>query len=83
MPRPLVAGTLAEVIFVSPDGPVLGVAELLSPVSPTLKCLQPFKFIMIDDDNYRRLNRLILISDGQASVAQSVIGNAASSWNAV
>ena len=83
MPRPLVAGTLAEVIFVSLDGPVLGVAELLSPASPTLKCLQPFKFIMIDDDNYRRLNRLILTSDGQASVAHSVIGNAASSWNAV
>jgi hypothetical protein len=87
MPRPLLAGMLAEVIFVSRDGPVLGVAELLSPVSATLKCLQPFKFIMIDDDSYRRLNGLILnsggmVSGGQASIADSIMGNA-STWNVV
>lgn len=43
----------------SPTGPVLGLAELLNPVSATMKCLQPFKFIMIDDDDYGRLNNLI------------------------
>jgi hypothetical protein len=57
--KPHVPGTLAEVMFMSPSGPVLGVAELLSPVSATLRCLQPFKFIMIDDDDYRRLSDLI------------------------
>ena len=56
---PLVAGMLVEVIFLSPRGPVLGLAELLSPASSTLKCLQPFKFIMIDDENYGRLTSLI------------------------
>lgn len=57
--KPHVPGMLVEVIFMSPSGPVLGLAELLNPVSATLKCLQPFKFILIDDDDYRRLNSLI------------------------
>jgi hypothetical protein len=62
VPQPLVAGTLVEVTFISSRGPVLGLAELLSPASATLKCLQPFKFIVIDDDNYRRLASLISYS---------------------
>ena len=57
--KPLVPGTLIEVIFMSNGGPVLGIAELLAPASATLKCLQPFKFIMIDDDDYQRLSSLI------------------------
>lgn len=59
LPRPHVPGALVEVSFLSPGGPVLGLAELLSPVSATLKCLQPFKFIMIDDEDYRRLEALV------------------------
>ena len=59
LPRPHVPGTLVEVSFLSAGGPVLGLAELLSPVSATLKCLQPFKFIMIDDEDYQRLESLI------------------------
>src|ERR1700733_12122411 len=62
MSQSLVPGSLVEVTFISSRGPVLGLAELLSPASATLKCLQPFKFIMIDDDNYRRLNSLICCS---------------------
>jgi len=57
----------------SNGGPVLGIAELLTPVSATLKCLQPFKFIMIDDDNYQRLNRLILLSVAVAKRAQHAV----------
>jgi hypothetical protein len=60
--KPHVPGTLVEVIFASSRGPVLGLAELLSPASATLRCLQPFKFIMIDDDDYRRLSTLIDLS---------------------
>jgi len=40
-------------------GPVLGLAEMLTPASATLKCLQPFKFILIDVDDYQRLSGLI------------------------
>jgi hypothetical protein len=57
--KPHLPGTLVEVVFVSSNGPVLGVAELMTPVSATLKCLQPFKFIMIDDEDYRKLGKLI------------------------
>ena len=66
--KPLVPGTLIEVIFMSNGDPVLGIAELLTPVSATLKCLQPFKFIMIDDDDYQRLSSFIRSS---AAVAKS------------
>jgi hypothetical protein len=71
--KPLVPGTLIEVIFMSNGGPVLGIAELLTPVSATLKCLQPFKFIMIDDDNYQRLNRLIRSSGAIAKPPQHAV----------
>lgn len=57
--KPLVPGTLIEVIFMSNGAPILGLAELLTPALETLKCLQPFKFIMIDDDDYQRLSSLI------------------------
>jgi hypothetical protein len=54
--NPLVPGKLIEVIFRSNGGPVIGLAELLIPASATLKCLQLFKFILIDDDDYQRLS---------------------------
>jgi hypothetical protein len=57
--KPLVPGTLIELIFMSDGGPVLGLAELLTPVLATLKCLQPFKFVLIDDGDYQRLSGLI------------------------
>lgn len=65
--KPLIPGTLAEVTFVGLSGSVLGLAELMTPVSVTLKCLQPFKFILIDDDDYRRLCRLILGFPGRTA----------------
>jgi hypothetical protein len=68
--RPHLPGTLVEVIFMSSSGPVLGLAELLSPASATLKCLQPFKFVMIDDDDYRRLSTLIELSRGGRSYTE-------------
>jgi hypothetical protein len=63
--KPVVPGTLIEVIFVSNGNPVLGLAELLTPALDTFKCLQPFKFIMIDDDDYQRLSSLIRQSVGR------------------
>jgi hypothetical protein len=68
-------GTLVEVVFDSPNGPVLGIAELLTPVSETLKCLQPFKFIMIEDDDYRRLSLLIEASRPRADAAAAAAVN--------
>jgi hypothetical protein len=53
------------VIFMSNGNPVLGLAELLTPALDTFKCLQPFKFIMIDDDDYQKLGSLIRSSVGR------------------
>jgi len=58
--RPQLAGTLVEVTFMSRSGPIHGLTELLNPVSATLKCLQPFKFIMFEDAEYRRLDSWII-----------------------
>ncbi len=53
----------------SNGNPVLGLAELLTPALDTFKCLQPFKFIMIDDDDYQRLGSLIRSSLGLGPAA--------------
>jgi hypothetical protein len=71
--KPLVPGTLIEVIFISNGDPVLGLAELLTPALDTLKCLQPFKFIMIDDDDYQRLGSLIRSSVGRKRVSPALL----------
>jgi hypothetical protein len=60
--EPLIPGTLIEVFFMSQTGPILGIAELLGPPSATLRCLQPFKFVMIEDADHQRLKRLIGLS---------------------
>jgi hypothetical protein len=73
--KPYIPGTLVEIVFHSPSGPVLGIAELLTPVSATLKCLQPFKFIMIDDEDYRRLGRLIEASLTRTDAAAAAAVN--------
>jgi hypothetical protein len=73
--KPHLPGTLVEVVFVSHSGPLVGVAELLTPVSATLKCLQPFKFIMIDDDDYRRLGKLIEASLTRTDAAAAAAVN--------
>jgi len=57
--KPLLPGALIEVVFMFNGSPIQGIAELLTPASATLKCQQPFKFIMIDDDYYQRLRSLI------------------------
>jgi hypothetical protein len=42
LPKPLIRGTRIRVMFLTPKGPVLGAAEMLTPVSWTQ---QPFRFV--------------------------------------
>ena len=72
--KPQVPGTLVEVMFLTAKGPVVGVAELLGPVSATLKCMQAFKFIMMEDDDHRRLRGLIGAGQTQAQQHGDGIG---------
>ena len=50
--QPLNANTQASLMFLSDGGPVLGKAEMLSPVSWTE---QPFRFVALDQNNQRNL----------------------------
>jgi hypothetical protein len=49
-------GAFVEVAFQTSQGTVHGMAELLSPrCRSTSGCLQPFRFVALDDEDYNRL----------------------------
>jgi hypothetical protein len=48
LPKPLIRGTRIRVMFLTPNGPVLGAAEMLGPVSWTQ---QPFRFVRPADQD--------------------------------
>jgi hypothetical protein len=50
--KPLIRGTRIKVMFLTQGGPVLGAAEMLSPVSWTQ---QPFRFVALAYVDQRRL----------------------------
>src|SRR6266481_2860928 len=53
--KPLIRGTRIKVMFLTQKGPVLGSAEMLSPVSWTQ---QPFRFVALAHSDQRRLQAL-------------------------
>ena len=63
VPRPLTPGVPAKVMFLTSAGSVLGVAELLSPLSWDQ---QPFRFVSLHHDDETRLQTAI-----QASLQQN------------
>ena len=52
LPKPLDRGSRARVMFLTQTGPVLGMAEMLCPVSWTE---QPFRFVALLEDAQRKL----------------------------
>lgn len=53
--KPLIRGTRIKVMFLTQKGPVLGSAEMLTPVSWTQ---QPFRFVTLAHSDQRRLQAL-------------------------
>jgi hypothetical protein len=53
--KPLIRGTRIKVMFMTQSGPVLGAAEMLSPVSWTE---QPFRFVTLTYGDRRRLQAI-------------------------
>lgn len=51
LPKPLMCGTRIKVMFLTPNGPVLGAAEMLTPVSWNQ---QPFRFVMPANGSQRK-----------------------------
>jgi hypothetical protein len=55
LPKPLIRGTRIKVMFLTQTGPVLGSAEMLSPVSWTQ---QPFRFVALASGDQRKLQAI-------------------------
>jgi hypothetical protein len=55
LPKPLNRGSRIKLMFLTDQGPVLGAAELLSPVSGTQ---QPFRFVALAYGDQRRLRAI-------------------------
>jgi hypothetical protein len=52
LPKPLDRGSRVKLMFLTATGPVLGVAEMLRPVSWKE---QPFRFVVLHENDHRRL----------------------------
>jgi hypothetical protein len=56
MPNMLDGGSRIKLMFLTPTGPVLGSAEMLSPVSTTR---QPFRFVALEERDQSRLRAVV------------------------
>jgi hypothetical protein len=65
-------------MFWTSAGPVLGMAELLSPCSAVPIGLQPFRFIAMDDTDLQRLR--IAIASSQDCITGFRTDSAEKSW---
>ncbi len=56
--KPLEVGDFVQVAFQTSQGAVRGMAEILQPTrKSTVGCLQPFRFVTLDDEDHARLCR--------------------------
>jgi hypothetical protein len=65
--KPLEQGSQVKLMFLTGSGSVLGVAEMLTPVSWTF---QPFKFLRLYEDDRHRLQAAINLSLDQNRLDQ-------------
>jgi hypothetical protein len=65
--KPLAQGSLVRVMFVTHAGPVLGGAEMLSPVG---EVLQPFRFVSLPDEDQRKLGAIVQSSLGNSTAIE-------------
>jgi len=68
--RPVDRGSRVKLMFLTHTGPVLGSAEMLSPVSSSE---QPFRFVGLQQDDHRRLRSAIQSFLGQSGNEQEWI----------
>ena len=60
--KPLLPGAVAELLFLTENGPVLALAELLNPCSHAPLGLQPFRFLTMDPADRETLHTAIASS---------------------
>jgi hypothetical protein len=74
LPKPLGEGDFVEVAFQTSKGTVHGMAELLvAKRESNSGCLQPFRFVAMDDENHNRLRMALasLLDQTMVNVASS------------
>lgn len=71
LPHPLTPGLTVELMFLTEAGPVLGMVEMLTPAASLLRCLQPFRFVSLEPEDYRRLHRAIELLAGDGLLART------------
>jgi hypothetical protein len=55
--KPLESGDFVQVTFQTSQGVVCGMAEIMQPTrQSTSACLQPFRFVALDDEDHTRLS---------------------------
>jgi hypothetical protein len=69
--KPLETGELVEVAFQTSKGAIQGMAEVLEPrVKASSGCLQPFRFVALDDEAHSRLKMAV-----ESLLDQITVGN--------
>lgn len=58
-PKPVVAGSVVELMMGTPEGPVRGIVEMLKARQMIHGWVQPFKFIALNDEDYDRLKKVM------------------------
>jgi hypothetical protein len=77
VPKPLDCGAQVKLMFLTGSGSVLGVAEMLSPITWSL---QPFKFVKLYDDDEIRLQAAIQSSLDRTRRTLGQLESYSSSW---
>lgn len=73
LPKALEQGDFVEVAFKTEYGLVCGMAELLSEKGhSTAGCLQPFRFVTLEDEGHRRLRMMIESLRGQTLIGSNL-----------
>jgi hypothetical protein len=71
--KPLDAGEFVELVFPTNNGSVQGMAEILEPkVKASSGCLQPFRFIALDDEANNSLQMALESLQDQVTAGRSL-----------
>jgi hypothetical protein len=71
--KPLETGELVEVAFQTSKGAIQGMAEVLEPrVKASSGCLQPFRFVALDDEAHSRITMTVESLLDQITVGSSL-----------
>lgn len=57
--KPVVTGSVVELMMGTPDGPVRGIVEMLKARQMIHGWVQPFRFLALADDDFDRLKKVI------------------------